>query len=134
MDKLMFGGFYHPNLRTISPFLYKLCRKYMRTLGRLSRLSPDAADKKLETLIRELYGKVDGLQNLLKRYFEYFLLSDFLDIFEDYSFSKHIAFGVDKTNMLLVFLAVYAMGRDTVGVDEIAKIIAVFERRVPQVY
>jgi hypothetical protein len=133
MNKLMFNGFYHPNLRTTSPFLYKLCRKYIRELGTLAKTRPTVADNKLNRLIQDLHGKIDNLPNLLKRYYEYFLLADFLDIFEDYSFSKHVAFGVDKTNMLLVFLAVYAKGKSTVSVDEIAKIIAVFERRAPQI-
>jgi hypothetical protein len=130
----MFNGFYHSNLRTVSPFLYKLCRKYMRELGTLAKTRPAAADNKLNRLIQDLHGKIDNLPNLLKRYYEYFLLADFLDIFEDYSFSKHVAFGVDKTNMLLVFLAVYAKGKSKISVNEIAKIIAVFERRAPQIY
>ncbi len=134
MNKLMFNGFYHSNLRTISPFLYKLCRKYIRELGTLANSKPTVADNKLNKLINDLYGKVEYLPNLLKRYYEYFLFAEFLDIFEDYSFSKHIAFGVDKTNMLLVLLAVYAKDKSTVSIDEISRIIAVFERRAPQIY
>jgi hypothetical protein len=134
MNRLMFNGFYHSSLKTISPFLYKLCRKYIRGFWLISKTNPISADKKLNQLIQDLYGKIENLPNLLKRYYEYFLLSDFLDIFEDYSFSKHISFGVDKTNMLLVFLALYAQGRKKLDVDEIAKIIAVFERRAPQMY
>jgi hypothetical protein len=134
MNNLMFNGFYHSSLRTISPFLYKLCKKYIYEFGTFSKLKPDIANRKLNMLTNELYSKVDNLSNLIKRYYEYFLLTDFLDIFEDYSFSKHITFGVDKLNMLLVFLAIYAKGRKSLSSSEIAKIIAVFERRAPQIY
>jgi hypothetical protein len=134
MNRLMFHGFYHSSLKTISPFLYRLCQKYIYELGTFSKLKPDIANQKLNILIKALYGKVDNLPNLLKRYYEYFLLTDFLDIFEDYSFSKHITFGVNKANMLLVFLAIYAKNKKSLNADEIIKIIAVFERRAPQIY
>jgi hypothetical protein len=134
MNSLMFNGFYHSSLKTISPFLYKLCRKYIHELGTLSKLNPSAADKKLNQLMQDLYGKVDNLQNLTRRYYEYFLLSDFLDIFEDYSFNKHISIGISKVNMLLVFLAVYSKNKAKLRNDEIAKIIAVFERRAVKLY
>jgi hypothetical protein len=134
MNKLMFNGFYHSGLRTISPFLYMLCRKYFLELGTFSKLKPDIANRKLNKLTDELYSKIDNLPNLIKRYYEYFLLTDFLDIFEDYSFSKHITFGVDKVNMLLVFLAIYAKGKKSLSTDDLIKIIAVFERRAPQIY
>jgi hypothetical protein len=103
-----------------------MCRKYLKDIH--------SSDRKLNSLIKDLYGKIENLPNILRRYYEYFLLSDFLDIFEDYSFSRHISYGIAKTNMLLVFMAVYAKDKRTVSVDEISKIIAVFERRVPQIY
>lgn len=133
MNTLFFNGFYHPSLRTISPFLYKLCRKYIRRFGSYRHTNPAAGDKKLTALKKSLYQKIPDLDNLLNRYYEYFLYTDFLDTFEDYSFSKHLLYGVAKAHMLWLFLALYAENRKQPSIDEIAKIIAVYERRAPQI-
>lgn len=133
MNTLFYNGLYHPSLRTISPFLYKLCRKYIRKFGAQSRTDHSAADQKLTALKNSLYQKIPNLDNLLNRYYEYYLYTDFLDIFEDYSFSKHLLYGIAKAHMLWLFLALYAENRQQVGTDEIARIIAVYERRAPQI-
>ncbi len=133
MNKLFLNGFYHPSLRTLSPFLYKLCQKYIRRFGVLSRMNPASADEKLDALTQKLTKKVPHLDNILNRYYEYYLYTSFLDIFEDYSFSKHLVFGIAKTAMLRLFLALYAENKKHVETDEIAKIIAVYERRAPQI-
>lgn len=133
MNTLLFNGFYHPSLRTISPFLYKLCKKYLRRFGALRHTSPAAGEQKLALLKKSLYQKMPYLDNLLNRYYEYFLYTDFLDIFEDYSFSRHLLYGIAKAHMLWLFLALYAENRRQLGNDEIARVIAVFERRAPQI-
>ncbi len=133
MNKLFFNGFYHPSLRTLSPFLYRLCQKYIRRFGMFGRRNPACADQKLHDLTENLKQKVPHLDNLLNRYYEYYLFTSFLDIFEDYSFSKHLVFGVAKTAMLRLFLALYAERKKQIGTHEIAKIIAVYERRAPQI-
>lgn len=132
INKLFFEGFYHPNLRVISNFLHKLCKKYIREVGILGRINPGAADKKLLALYDDLYGKVPKLHKILNRYFEYYLLTNFLDIYEDYSFTKCLLYGIVKTKMVMLFLALYAENKDSIGREEIAKIIAVYERRAPQ--
>lgn len=133
MNKLFFNGFYHPSLRTLSPFLFRLCRKYIRNFGIRILSDPGAADRKFARLKEIVYEKVPDLDNLLNRYYEYYLYTNFLDIYEDYSFSKHLLFGIAKTNMLWLFLALYTKSRKQAGTDEIAKIIAVYERRAPQI-
>lgn len=133
MNILFFNGFYHPSLRTLSPFLYKLCKKYIRKIGLPCRVNPAAADKKLDLLRQGLAKKLPDLDKLLNRYFEYYLYTNFLDIFEDYSFAKHLLFGIAKANMLTCLLALYAENRKHVDTDEIARIIAVYERRAPQI-
>lgn len=132
INKLFFEGFYHPNLRVISNFLHKICKKYIREVGILGRINPGAADKKLLALYDDLYGKVPKLHKILNRYFEYYLLTNFLDIYEDYSFTKCLLYGIVKTKMVMLFLALYAENKDSIGREEIAKIIAVYERRAPQ--
>ncbi len=132
INKLFFEGFYHPNLRVISNFLHKLCKKYIREIGILGRLNPGAADKKLLSLQNGLYQKLPELDKILNRYFEYYLLTNFLDIYEDYSLTKCLLYGIVKTKMVALFLALYAQNKDTIGKEEIAAIIAVYERRAPQ--
>lgn len=133
MNTLFFNGFYHPSLRTISPFLYKLCLKYIRRFDKLRHTDPAAGDRKLTLLKKSLYQKIPDLDNLLNRYYEYYLYTDFLDVFEDYSFTKHLIYGIAKAHMLWIFLALYAENRKQIDTDEIAKIIAVYERRAPQI-
>ena len=133
MNTLFFHGFYHPALRKLSPFLYKICQKYIRRLGTLCETNPAAADQKYIILKQSLYQKIPDLDNLLNRYYEYYLYTNFLDIYEDYSFSKHLLFGIAKTHMLWIFLALYAENKKQISTNEIAKIIAVYERRSPQI-
>lgn len=133
MNTLLFHGFYHPSLRTISPFLYRLCKKYLRSFGVLRHTDPAAGERKLSALKKTLYQKIPYLDRLLNQYYEYFLYMDFLDIFEDYSFSKHLLYGIAKAHMLWLFLALYAKNRKQVCTDEIARVIAVYERRAPQI-
>lgn len=132
VNKLFFEGFFHPNLGIISMFLHKLCKKYIRKIGKLGRLNPGAADKKLRNLQDGLYRKLPELDKMLNRYFEYYLLTNFLDIYEDYSFTRCLLYGIVKTKMVMLFLALYAENKDSIDREEIAKIIAVYERRAPQ--
>ncbi|MDE7429894.1 MAG: hypothetical protein K2N00_11655, partial [Lachnospiraceae bacterium] len=123
-----------PRLRTISPLLYQLCRKYIRKFGRQSKRNPGAADRKLAALQKSLNEKMPDLENILNKYYEYYLLTNFLDIYEDYSFSKHLLFGIVKTHLLRLFIALYAEDREDINADEIATVMAVFERRAQQIF
>ena len=133
INQLLFDGFYHSNLRVTSNLLYKLCKRYIREFAMLSGINPQAADKKLSALQEGLYRKVPSLGKILNRYFEYYLLTNFLDIYEDYCFAKCLRFGIVKTKMLLLFLALYAEHKDSMEMAEIAKIIAIYERRAPHI-
>ena len=132
INTLLFNGFYHPSLRTISPFLYQLCRKYIWQFYYQFQFNPVTADKKLLQLKENLYQKIPELDHLLNRYYEYYLYTNFLDIFEDYSFSKHLLYGIVKTHLLWVFIALFAKNKKQITIEELAKIIAVYERRSPQ--
>ena len=134
IDDWLFNGFYHPKLRTKSPLLYQLCRKYIRKFGCQGNRNPRAADKKLAVLLESLYGKMPDLDIILTRYYEYYLLTNFLDIYEDYSFSKHLRNGIIKTHLLRLFIALYAEGRENINSSEIATLMAVYERRALQIY
>ena len=133
IDDWLFHGFYHPRLRTISPLLYRLCRKYIRKFGRQGKKNSVAADQRLAALQKSLYEKMPDFKNILNRYYEYYLLTNFLDIYEDYSFSKHLLFGIAKTHLLQLFIALYAENRENITLNEIATVMAVYERRAPQI-
>ena len=133
IDHWLFNGFYHPKRRTKSPLLYQLCQKYIRKFGRQDRRNPGAADKKLAVLQESLYEKMPDLDIILNRYYEYYLLTDFLDIYEDYSFLKHLRDGIIKTHLLRLFIALYTEDRKKINLNEIAALIAVYERRAPQI-
>ncbi|MBD5515092.1 MAG: hypothetical protein HDR06_10700 [Lachnospiraceae bacterium] len=134
IDNWLFNGFYHPKLRTKSPLLYQLCRKYIRKFGHSGTRNPRVADQKLAALQETLYGKMPDLEKISNRYYEYYLLTDFLDIYEDYSFSKHLLFGIAKTHLLRLFIALYAEDYETINPHEIATVIAVFEQRAGQIF
>lgn len=133
IDEWLFNGFYHPRLRTISPLLYQLCRKYIREFGRHAGRNPDTADQKLTILLDSLYQKMPDLNKILNRYYEYYLLTDFLDVYEDYSFTKHLLFGIVKTHLLRLFLALYAEEQESINHTEITTVMAVYERRAQQI-
>lgn len=132
-NTLFFNGFYHPTLRTVSPLLYKLCKRYIQELGLLSKRKPTAAEQKLAAYEAHLYTLLPDLDRLLNRYYEYYLQTGFPDIFEDYSFSRHLLFGMAKTNMLRLFLALYAKNKKQLSTKELATLIAIYERRAPQI-
>lgn len=134
IDNWLFNGFYHPRLRTISPLLYQLCRKYIRKFGRQAGKNPGAADQKLAVLQENLYAKMPDIDKISNRYYEYYLLTDFLNIYEDYSFSKHLLFGIVKTHALRLFIALYVEGRKTIDPQEIATVMAVYEQRAEQIF
>ncbi len=134
IDNWLFNGFYHPRLRTISPLLYQLCRKYIRKFGRQARKNPRAADQRLADLLERLYAKMPDIEKISNRYYEYYLLTDFLNIYDDYSFSKHLLFGIAKTHLLRLFIALYTEDRDTINTHEIATVMAVYEQRAEQIF
>lgn len=133
IDDWLFNGFYHTRLRTISPLLYRLCRKYILEFDRRGRKKTGAANQKLAALQENLHEKMPDLHKILNRYYEYYLLTGFLDIYEDYSFSKHLAFGIAKTHLLWLFLALYTEDREKIDICEIAVVMAIYERRAPQI-
>jgi len=133
LNQLFFSGFYHPGLKTHLPLLYQLCQSYKKELGNLSKVNVNAANQKLTSLKADLCRKLPELNLILDRYYEYHLQLTFLDIFEDYSFSKHLLFGMAKANMLWVLIALFARDRISVTEAELAEIIALYERRASKI-
>ena len=132
-DHMLFNGFYHPRLRTVSPHLYSLCQRYIRNFGRPGRKNTVDANRKLAALKENLYQKLPDLDKLLNRYYEYYLLTHFLDIYESYDFLKCLFYGIAKSNLLWLLVALYAEDQETLNIPELAIVLAVYERRAPQI-
>lgn len=133
VNQWMFCEFYHPKLKRMSPLIYRLCKKYIRRVGMISGVDHKAADKKLNDIKQALYHKIPDLDMLLNRYYEYYLFTDFFNIFDDYSFLRHLRYGMAKTHMMWLFLALYAEKKENISMEEIAEVIALYERRAPHI-
>lgn len=138
MYTLFFKGFYHPTLKHSSPLLYRLCQKYIRAFYALTKKNPKAADAKLKSLMESVYDYVPDFDALMTCYYEYYLQKNFLDIFEDYSFFKHMLCGMAQARMLQLFVALYCKGRHgkkncPLSTEELSLIMGVYERRAPQI-
>ena len=127
---------------------YNLCKKY-GLLSPVYEFSPrngcwfcpnmsDCELRHLRNNHRELWNKllelekIPELDHLLNRYYEYYLYTNFMDICEDFNFSKHLLYGIVKTHLLWGFIALFAKNKKQITIEELAKIIAVYERRSPQ--
>lgn len=136
MHTLFFKGFYHPSLKHSSPILYKLCKEYIRQFYSLAKTNPKAADRKLQKLMDSVYEHVPDFDLLMTAYYEYYLQKNFLDIFEDYSFYKHLLCGMAQVKMLQLFVALYCKSHPKIkllSISDFSVIIAVYERRAPQI-
>lgn len=138
MYTLFFKGFYHPSLKHSSPVLYKLCKIYIREFYMLTKTNPKASNAKLHSLMESVYQYVPDFDSLMIYYYEYFLQKNFLDIFEDYCFLKHMLLGMAQAQMLKLFVALYCKehlrkAKRTLSTDELSLIMAVYERRAPQI-
>lgn len=138
MYTLFFKGFYHPSLKHSSPVLYRLCQRYIHEFYTVTKTNSTEADKKLNTLLELTYEYVPDFDALMTSYYIYFLQKNFLDIFEDYCFVKHMLCGMAQAQMLKLFITLYCKDRrrkqkGPLSTDELALIIAVYERRAPQI-
>lgn len=138
MYTLFFKGFYHPSLKHSSPVLYKLCKIYIREFYMLTKANPKAADAKLNGLMESVSDYVPDFDALMICYYIYFLQKNFLDIYEDYCFLKHMLLGMAQAQMLRLFVALYChehlkKKKRTLSTDELSLIMAVYERRASQI-
>lgn len=135
INTLFFNGFYHRSLKHSSLVLYKLCTQYIRDFYTLTKRNPNAADEKLHALMESVYAHVPDFDSLMVSYYVYYLQKNFLDIFEDYSFYKHVLCGMVNTQMIKLFAALYCKSYPNVkflNAHDLGVVIAVYERRAPQ--
>ena len=132
---LFFNGFYHRSLKHSSPVLYKLCSLYIREFYTLTKQNPKAADEKLHALMESVYAHVPDFDALMVSYYAYYLQKSFLDIFEDYSFYRHILYGLVNAQMIKLFIALYCKSHPSINKlssHDLSIVIAIYERRAPQ--
>lgn len=135
VDTLFFNGFYHRSLKHSSPVLYKLCALYIREFYTLAKQNPKVADEKLHVLMESVYAHVPDFDALMVAYYAYYLQKNFLDIFEDYSFHRHMLCGLVNVQMIKLFTALYCKSHpDIKKLDshDLSIVIAIYERRAPQ--
>lgn len=123
---MLTGSFYHIFLKMVSPFLYSLCRTYLKEFKWLTSAKGDA---KLSVLLEQLHVHHPNTERILRGYLTYYLLEKFLTVYEDYSFLHNIATGIMHTHLLELFFALYHEKNHRLTDDDIIRIITVYNRR-----
>lgn len=123
---MLTSGFYHVFLKFTSPFLYDLCRIYLK---KFHRLTPAKGDAKIQTLQEELHHNYPKAESILRGYLTYYLLEEFLISYEDYSFLRRITTGIMHTHLLELFFALYYDNNHCLADDDIIRIITAYTRR-----
>lgn len=123
---MLTSGFYHVFLKFTSPFLYDLCRIYFK---KFHRLTPARGDAQLNALQEQLHRNHPRAEHILRGYLTYYLLEEFLNTYEDYSFFRSIATGIMHTHLLELFFALSCEKNHRLTDDDIIRIITVYTRR-----
>lgn len=123
---MLTSGFYHLFLKFTSPFLYDLCRTYLK---KFHRLTPAKGDARLHSLQEALHHDHPKAEHILRGYLSYYLLEEFLFTYEDYSFLRSISTGIMHTHLLELFLALHNEKNHRLTEDGIIQIITVYTRR-----
>ncbi|MCR5302488.1 MAG: flagellin lysine-N-methylase [Lachnospiraceae bacterium] len=112
----------HKRLRRTSPTLYKMLDRADRALARFIKVPGSwqlAADAKCRDN--------PHLPDILGQYLGYYLFQYFLRTYETYSFRKQVALGICHVNM--IFLLAVTSKQDILTADDMARIIAAYNRR-----
>lgn len=131
-DRMITGGFYHTRLKKNSPGLYALLDRYFKEMN---DLTIEEAGKRQSDIKRVFYEANVEYCDLAKRYYQYYLLSSFLEVYDTYCFHRVLAEGIIHTHLLELFLGIRCLEkfdekREYVLMeDEIADVIALYERR-----
>ena len=125
-DQMMTSGLYHVKLRKVSPILYRLCRYYFSCFDELTL---EQADAYVDELREYLYRNHPEIDKVMRGYIVYYLQTAFLDVYEDYSFVKKMAYGIMHMHMLELFLMLYEKQKKSLTREELAVLIAVYDRR-----
>ena len=128
LSPTIFSGFcgtslFHQKLRKVSPKLYKMLKGAQKALKRYENNPKEWSD-----VINRAFSSDPVITNVLGAYLSYYLFQYFLRTYETYSFRKQIALGLCHVNMIFL-LSVTAFSGQTLTEDDMAKVIAVYNRR-----
>lgn len=125
-DKLVTGGLYHTLLRKASPFLYELFKMYFKSFD---KLDVNQAQDYADYIVQKMHRNNPKIDTILRAYYKYYYLSEFLQVYEDYSFLKYIYMAIIHNHFFELFLALYYEKYGSLTNEEIARILMVYERR-----
>ncbi|MBR6486449.1 MAG: flagellin lysine-N-methylase [Lachnospiraceae bacterium] len=123
-DKIMDSSFYNIRLKFTNPALYRLCRLYFDDPeGMLS------SNERFLQAVNGFFAKNKEAANHLAAYYAYYLYLYYLKSYEDYSFVKNTRLGIVHLNMILMFAVLHAGSDAVLSTDDMAMIIASYNRR-----
>ena len=123
-DKIMDSSFYNIRLKFTNPALYRLCRLYFDDpLGVLS------SNERFLQAVNGFFAKNKEAANHLAAYYAYYFYLYYLKSYEDYSFVKNTRLGIVHLNMILMFAVLHSGNKAVLTTDDMAMIIASYNRR-----
>ena len=121
---LMDTSLYHIRLKKKNPGLYKLFSLYFH------KFRPNlASENGWKREYSDFGARYPEIIPGLAAYYSYYLYQYWLRIWEDYSFVRHARIGIIHLSMLLLLCIVYEKEHHSMTPDELAYIIAVYNRR-----
>ncbi|MBR1441603.1 MAG: flagellin lysine-N-methylase [Lachnospiraceae bacterium] len=127
LNELMSTRFYQKKMKEKIPELYRLCHVYFRIFDPLTE---EAGQERFDELL-SAYLRAGGRTSKYVHYLQYYLLTYYGEVFEDYSFTRRIDYGILHANMLLLMdLCRFAeAGQKLPDPVSEARTLAVYEKR-----
>ena len=124
IDAIMDTSFYNIRLKKTNPTLHHLCGLYFDTIASFK----DAAAK-WDDMAHDLMAEHKEAAKYLAAYYAYYLYLYYLKCYEDYSFTRNVRIGIIHTGMIFLLSALHKSEKSSLTADDLARIIAVYNRR-----
>ena len=125
-DKLITGGMYHTRLRKVAPFLYNLFKLYFTTYDKLTASEADVHTRKI---FRKLEKECPLSVKVIREYYKYYYMTEFMMVYEDYSILKRVYMGMIVTHFLKLFFALYYDKYGHLTKEDMVQIMTNYNRR-----
>ncbi len=126
-DAIICGGTYQSIQKSRLPLFYEVCQLYFDSFD---ALTPQQGNERLCELFLSFLERQPEVLAILRKYYIYYLQSNFLFTYEDYSFLKIFSLGAMHIHLLLLFFALFEEKYHTFSQAECAKLIAVYDRHM----
>lgn len=126
IDKIITTAFYHRQLKKTNPLLFELYNDYFK---KFDNLTAKEANKYFDKISGEMREATYDIEKVLRAYFKYYLYSEFLYSYEDYSFLKYIILGISHVTMLELLFSLYYLKYGKLEKDDIIRVIYSYDRR-----